>query len=106
MFCALPGDVTVRFILQQLSHFQYSSTTDLDRFVLYGGCGTPQYCNGLELFLKKYSYVVRDRNSVSVNGIGIGIDIEAKIFFAETETLFFFQILLIFSYFLGQYKFL
>ena len=29
MFCALPGEVTVRFILQQLSHFQCSSTTDL-----------------------------------------------------------------------------
>ena len=37
--------------------------------------------------------------------IGTGIGIGAEIFFAETET-FFLQILLIFSYFLGEYKFL
>ena len=53
--------------------------------------------------------VVWDRNSVSVTvsaeSIGIGIGIGAETFFAETET-FFFQILLIFSYFLGEYKFL
>ena len=40
---------------------------------------------------------------VSAESIGIGIG--AEIFFAETETLFF-QILLLFSYFLGEYKFL
>ena len=51
----------------------------------------------LMLFLLvHYPELVRDRNLVSVKG--------AKIFFAKTETLFF-QILLIFSYFLGEYKF-
>ena len=46
-----------------------------------------------------------DRNSVSVTVSAESIGIGAEILFAETET-FFFQILLIFSYFLGEYKFL
>ena len=42
---------------------------------------------------------------VSAESIGIVISIGAEIFFAEAETFFFLQILLIFSY-LGEYKFL
>ena len=41
---------------------------------------------------------------VSAKSISVGIFLGAEIFYAETETMFF-QILLIFSYFLGKYKF-
>ena len=55
-----------------------------------------------ETIFKYWETEIRYR--VTVSAKSVGIDIGAEVFFVKTETLF--QISLIFSYFLGEYKFL